>query len=773
MGNWNVDIAQDLSDYLNDLEEISLAFDGGISNLNFAEAALVIQGSAAVYSKKVEYLHALVFKALDTVEEKKRLEAAVIAGENVDGDNEEDEMAAFLALDSALDDQLAPDSEINLDERSFSSEDDPLSGESPTSTLAHSILMRMVTGKDQGDGEGMKITQCHVHSTGASVLDPDDCDALDDNLEYRREPAADARRENDTRYPEAAARTTAIETEENTGAVNEVGDAVDDAVGDAMDDAVGDAVGAAPMDDDDGDFGGARDFDVDGDDARDPGAGTGRKNAFRRGVTAAEESDEEDLFDPYEPLDMHDPGVLPVRPFRRGRPGGEKTLRRRKRAAEAAAAAAADAATVLDDSPEALEALTLSYLAAAAAGVGAAGPKAEFAYALTRLEATRRALRQKTRRKGKKTVTVTGDLLGLAASAAAAAVGEGEYDDEADDDGWAGGFVDDYDDDEGGYEDVDDDDGRRLAGLVAAGGTRALADAEPEEMTYEALCQAHINKFLEAAAATLEQSDLAARVATWKENVDPSVAEQDAREVFDIHEYGDRVIDGLATAIESTLAITASDENTAPEELEVGFEAVVAGQEKWQVARMFASMLQLINNGNVSVSQETAAALPTSKETLALPAPETKRRGTRRKGDVEAAERPVEGAAYSTVDVGALKLRLLTSDVRKLNITATRHTPEEIPMPILALPSSHGPDGEEKGTRAEEPEEEVKPPKRRAAAEDSEAAAASKPNAAKEPEEKKPQAKRQMSTTSKRIFEQPAVARTTRSTRRSALEQNN
>ena len=132
------------------------------------------------------------------------------------------------------------------------------------------------------------------------------------------------------------------------------------------------------------------------------------------------------------------------------------------------------------------------------------------------------------------------------------------------------------------------------------------------------------------------------------------------------------------------------------------------------------------------------------------------------KGDVEAAERPVEGAAYSTVDVGQLKLRLLTSDVRKLNITATRHVPEEIPMPILALPSSHGPDSEEKGTRVEESEEEVKPPPERRAT--TEAAATSKPNAVKEPEEKKPQAKRQKATTSKKGSEHPAVARTTRST---------
>lgn len=44
MGNWNVDIAGELGDYLGDLEEITFTFDGGSTNLNFAEAALLIQG---------------------------------------------------------------------------------------------------------------------------------------------------------------------------------------------------------------------------------------------------------------------------------------------------------------------------------------------------------------------------------------------------------------------------------------------------------------------------------------------------------------------------------------------------------------------------------------------------------------------------------------------------------------------------------------------------------------------------------------------------------
>ena len=76
------------------LESVTFSFEGG-PNLNFAEgihcctclvvyaltyselrvllpaAALVIQGSACVYGKKVEYLHSLVYQALEFIAEKK------------------------------------------------------------------------------------------------------------------------------------------------------------------------------------------------------------------------------------------------------------------------------------------------------------------------------------------------------------------------------------------------------------------------------------------------------------------------------------------------------------------------------------------------------------------------------------------------------------------------------------------------------------------------------------------------------------------------------
>ena len=75
--NWNVSIASDLEDYLETLEELHISFervptipassDRDQKALNFAEAALLIQGSTCIYSKKVEFLWRLVHETLEFV----------------------------------------------------------------------------------------------------------------------------------------------------------------------------------------------------------------------------------------------------------------------------------------------------------------------------------------------------------------------------------------------------------------------------------------------------------------------------------------------------------------------------------------------------------------------------------------------------------------------------------------------------------------------------------------------------------------------------------
>jgi condensin-2 complex subunit H2 len=50
---------QYLEEYLEELLEVQITFDGGETVMNFAEAAMLIQGSATVYSKKVSPINVL------------------------------------------------------------------------------------------------------------------------------------------------------------------------------------------------------------------------------------------------------------------------------------------------------------------------------------------------------------------------------------------------------------------------------------------------------------------------------------------------------------------------------------------------------------------------------------------------------------------------------------------------------------------------------------------------------------------------------------------
>nr|XP_014351603.1 PREDICTED: condensin-2 complex subunit H2 [Latimeria chalumnae] len=72
--NWEVDVASQLEEYLEELDQLCITFDGGRTTMNFAEAALLIQGSACIYSKKVEYLYTLVYQALDLISNKNRVD---------------------------------------------------------------------------------------------------------------------------------------------------------------------------------------------------------------------------------------------------------------------------------------------------------------------------------------------------------------------------------------------------------------------------------------------------------------------------------------------------------------------------------------------------------------------------------------------------------------------------------------------------------------------------------------------------------------------------
>ncbi|XP_018416252.1 PREDICTED: condensin-2 complex subunit H2 [Nanorana parkeri] len=103
--NWEVDVAAQLGEYLEELDHICISFDGGKTTMNFAEAALLIQGSACIYSKKVEYLYSLVYQALDFISNKKRdQQPASVGSDGADKDaNFTKHSEEFLVLDDVED----------------------------------------------------------------------------------------------------------------------------------------------------------------------------------------------------------------------------------------------------------------------------------------------------------------------------------------------------------------------------------------------------------------------------------------------------------------------------------------------------------------------------------------------------------------------------------------------------------------------------------------------------------------------------------------------
>ncbi|KAM3858898.1 condensin-2 complex subunit H2 [Diretmus argenteus] len=106
--NWDIDVASELNDYLEELDEMCITLDGGNIKLNFAEAALLIQGSACIYSKKVELLYSLVYQTLDYINDKNKKRDKRGAASEEDGGADgsttkhdgDDDDAQFMPLDT-------------------------------------------------------------------------------------------------------------------------------------------------------------------------------------------------------------------------------------------------------------------------------------------------------------------------------------------------------------------------------------------------------------------------------------------------------------------------------------------------------------------------------------------------------------------------------------------------------------------------------------------------------------------------------------------------
>jgi len=179
--NFDIDIAESLENYLEELEGISFSLDGK-KGLNFAEAALLIQGSTTIYSRKVEHLHKLVLQALELVTSKKDNKKNNNNDENEsssknskDLQNCIDEERLLFGTDPSyllLDDVLEEGRNIDLEPETIEARDKrrssgrySLSGEISRASM---ILMHSILAEDHS-GASLKIS-CQVDKTGALIM---------------------------------------------------------------------------------------------------------------------------------------------------------------------------------------------------------------------------------------------------------------------------------------------------------------------------------------------------------------------------------------------------------------------------------------------------------------------------------------------------------------------------------------------------------------------------------------------------------------------------
>lgn len=121
-------------------------------------------------------------------------------------------------------------------------------------------------------------------------------------------------------------------------------------------------------------------------------------------------------------------------------------------------------------------------------------------------------------------------------------------------------------------------------------GSADVNDDPNSQATLEDLCRAHLDSLLASIAENEKQTELAARVSTWKQRIEHELEEEDSRPPFDIHEYGETILDRLSL-----------DEG----ESILSFTDVVKGQEKHGVARSFSALLQLVNDRKVDLQRST------------------------------------------------------------------------------------------------------------------------------------------------------------------------
>ncbi|OVA02618.1 Pectinesterase [Macleaya cordata] len=541
--NWAVDLAKNLEEYLLKIcsGEVIDDEDGHLS-VNFAEAALLLQGSIQVYSRKVEYLYTLVLHALEFISQKRQEEQPEKTSVQPEGsDNQaviDEENELFLGLDD-----VPVEAKNSLD--GASEKDDNLNNfVKPPSNLVVLEGDCFDSTGEAGELESYLLSTCDLYQDFI-LLDPCDAGEVQNFLNgnnagvgHRGSSVRSKSRKSFVQSPTRISGGTGRKPSfQETQDVN-----LDRTPGVDCNHKVSD--NNISQDPPDCSF---PEHDYHGDEMND-------------GYSEPGDVSEEDDDDPWKPLNPHEPGNLKVKPFQKVK------IHRRKKTNSSKASSLATQFPIArlngTISPEFTEMWEAQLHACENIGESQSSPLYE-------------KLRQSLTNGGNETPNAFG-------STEDDEDNDNEHDipdfEQGDCDMPASTFMD-VEEPLNHNKDADD--------AVHFESTDFGQEDPDSHASLEDLCRSHLDALLASIAETEKQTELAARVTTWKQRIEHTLEDQDSRPPFDIHEYGERIMDKLSLEADSGGAMPFTD--------------VVKGNEKHDVARTFSALLQLVNNGSVDL----------------------------------------------------------------------------------------------------------------------------------------------------------------------------
>ncbi|XP_032053699.1 condensin-2 complex subunit H2 isoform X2 [Aythya fuligula] len=553
--NWEVDVAAQLGEYLEELDQISISFDGGKTTMNFIEAALVIQGSACIYSRKVEYLYSLVYQALDFISNKKREKQPCSVGEDGrDADatfgTEEEE---FLSLDD-IKDTSQGSVDMRKDQQPSAVNIVPLTPMSlvpPEEAEKRNNPLFSHKGEVLASRKDFRMNTCTPHATGAFMLEL--AGLLPTGLQdWHHEGsvggAAGARSSvlGGGREPlhlgAGATPVQALNFSEDGGAVGP------DDSGDDLPMVPEDNVEMAP----------AADEHIEAQ----RGAPQAKGYALRERAPAQDPQEHvKEMLDPWQSLDPF--GDSEDKPFKKGRPFlvpqglddvvGSKRKRKGPRKLQ-----------------DFLKWFSASYSDAADGRItkrkGPTFADLEVLYwkQLKERLAAQRKLQSRARPPW---------VLPLEHEEEPEALGEEHEDD-------FGG-----DAEEGPEDFLEQEDIQLHAPEVAVEGAAGPCDLDA--LSYEELVRRNVELFIANSQRYVQETELSQHIRQWEEKMGPLLQEQEERAAFDIHSYGDRLAARFGRLGEWQ-----------------PFRSLVAGLPAFEVCRYMLASLQLANDYTVEVAQD-------------------------------------------------------------------------------------------------------------------------------------------------------------------------